>query len=490
MSLYQFRNILVNKFFNKINKNTYWLIAYFVATSLSQLFLYSFINYRIGKIYLGLWALVVAATSIGQISGFGFSNGLVRYLPDLLIKKEYNKIQKIFGTVNFSNFFLSLPFLIILYFPIKAYASNLLNQDLFQTFNKLIAWYLPAIFLNNIFSTYSCLFDGFQKFYLRCIIQISGWLIFTILLIVFFPHWGLESAGMASFFQSIWQCTLAFFITSKYKLIKNGFHLCFDKESFKLVSNFGSKSFLISILVVIFDPIIKFFLTQKVGLSGVANYELVSKITIQARNLLSSINLPIIPKIVEARSVGGVNDYFLKVSYRNLYISIGISILMFIFSPLVLQIILHEFDPRLMVLLSIVNIGYVCSTITTVHYYSCMGLDKMSNLVIVHFLYASIACMLFLFLNYFNVNQIVYFIIPSICIFIGSFYNSFVLKKINGAFNWLFSGVFLFFLFESGVLIFYPLTSMIQTLTITLCFLFLFIFIFFNRIKSLIFNRL
>jgi O-antigen/teichoic acid export membrane protein len=92
-----------------LTKNTVWLIVLSVVVALSQFIVYALINKYLGKEMLGVWSLVVAATSIGQISSFGFSNSMVRYLPEMFLNNKKEEIGKMIGTANFSNYFLTLP---------------------------------------------------------------------------------------------------------------------------------------------------------------------------------------------------------------------------------------------------------------------------------------------------------------------------------------------------------------------------------------------
>src|SRR6187551_1290387 len=93
----------IRKFYkaiSRINKNTIWLIVLNMVIALSQFIVYALINKNLGKEFLGVWSLVVAATSIGQISSFGFSNSLVRYLPELISQNDRKRIQLYLGTIN------------------------------------------------------------------------------------------------------------------------------------------------------------------------------------------------------------------------------------------------------------------------------------------------------------------------------------------------------------------------------------------------------
>jgi O-antigen/teichoic acid export membrane protein len=98
---------------NKVSKNVFWLLCLNAVIAISQFTVYAVINRWLGKEVMGVWALVTAATSIGQISSFGFGNGLVRFIPELALEKNTEKIKALFGTVTVLNFILSLPFLAV-----------------------------------------------------------------------------------------------------------------------------------------------------------------------------------------------------------------------------------------------------------------------------------------------------------------------------------------------------------------------------------------
>ena len=111
----------------KISRNVIWLLGLNVFIAICQFSAYAIISRSLGKEYLGVWALVIATTTIGQISSFGFSSGLVRYIPELVVNNRKSELSKMVSTVNFSNLLISLPVLFILFFPAKLYAKHLLD---------------------------------------------------------------------------------------------------------------------------------------------------------------------------------------------------------------------------------------------------------------------------------------------------------------------------------------------------------------------------
>ena len=475
----------INRLFSKISKNVFWLISLNIVTAICQFIVYALINRNLGKEILGVWSLVIAATSIGQISSFGFSNGLVRYLPELIQKNDSKSISKLVATVNFSNFFLSLPVLFLLYIPAIKYAAYLLNDYQFNLFRSVIIWCMAGLFINNLFSVYTFLLDGMQKYYIRCMIQITGWLLFLILSIVLIPLLGIKGVAIAFFIQSIWQFAIAIFVVAKIKGLKIGFPLGFDKKSFMLVSAFGVKLQFISVLTIFFDPLVKFFITKNMGLSATANYELSNKIVMQARNLLVNSNQVIVPQIVIHKTLGDENIYFKNVIRKNIFFAVAVGMLLLLGSPVAILLFSKHFDSDLMSCIVILNCGWVCNMITSVHYYSCIGLDKLNSLVIYHLILALTVALLYITITNFFHWKFLYFIVPALALFLGSLYNSFALSKIvTTSFTWLSSGNFLYFIFATFTLLIVSYSSIANFYILYSFLLIVYLFLTWRKYKS------
>ena len=440
--------------FSAINKNIRWIIALNIAIALCQFIVYSTINKSLGKEALGVWSLVVAATSIGQISSFGFSNSLVRYLPEMLLKKETDTINKMLGTVNFSNFFFTLPILLLLYFPALEYAAHLLTSQQLLVFRSIIPLSMGGLFINNLFLVYSYLLDAMQLYYLRSVIQISGWILFLLLSLLFIPYYGLTGVAIAFFVQNIFQFFIIIGAVSKKSILLKKYPVLFDKFCFKKVFSFGLKSQYINILVIFFDPLVKFFITKNLGLSSTGNYELSNKIVVQARNLLVNTNQVIIPKIVLHNTNQTADTYFIGIQKKNTVFSVSVGMLLLLFAPVAVELFSNHYDVILMQGIIIINVGWVCNMITSIHYYSCIGLDKMNQLVVYHLLLFITVAALYFFIGNNSVSSAVYFSVPSLALFTGSLYNSYTLSgKIASAFRWVRSGIFLYFIFVSFILL-------------------------------------
>lgn len=437
------RNFLINK------KNVSWLIALSITIAVCQYVVYTLINHESGKQMLGVWSLVIAATSIGQISNFGFGNSLVRYLPELFLEKDQAGVQRMIGTVNISCFLLVLPVLVLLYFPAVYYGKLLLTPDQFAVFQPLIIFSLAALFLNSLFLVYSFTFDALQKHYLRCKIQMTGWLLFLIISYFLLPRLGLKGVATAMVMQQIFQFVAIMHLTSRMNILNKPYPLVPDKTSLKKIYSFGIHSQSINILVIFFDPLIKFFITSNLGLSATGTYEIANKISIQFRNLLVSANQVIIPKMVifqgDARSA-----YFKKAASVNLFLSVSEGVLLCVIAPVAAYIFSSGMDRVVVECILLLNIGWTFNAVTSVHYYSAIGMDKINRLVISHLIQVLVVLGLYLFLQNKSSNILLFFAVPPVALFAESIYNSFFLKKnLKGTFSWLRSRLLIYFLIGS-----------------------------------------
>jgi O-antigen/teichoic acid export membrane protein len=455
IKIWKWWSIIIEKKGRGNMQNVMFLLLLNCTTILCQFFVFAAINRQLGKEQFGVWSLVTAVIAISQISNFGFSTGLLRYIPELFLSKNISKIKELFGTVLTLNFCISLPMLMLLYFPSVWYARQLLSNELFIKFNSLIVWCVAGLFFSNLFAVYAAMLDGMQKYYQRCIMQIFGWILFFVLSILLMPSFGLKGVAIAYFIQNAALLVAAVMFVLIKQTLPGGITFQFSKEAFTKVTKFGMKAQAVSILVIFFDPLVKFFITKYLGLSATGNYELVNKVSVQARNLLVNANQVFIPKLILQRSVQGENDYFETISKRNLFYSSAVAMLVLVVSPLAIYFFSGNYSSMLMAALVVVNFGWFCNMATSLHYYACTAFDLLNYIIVYHFILALVVALLYYAIGDTAKNSMLYYCVPSFALLVGSIFNSYALKTtIQKPFSWMDSRLFFFMLFATVVFLF------------------------------------
>lgn len=447
------RLIQIIKNFISIKKNVSYLIILSAVVALSQFFVYALINKTLGKEYLGIWSLVAAATSIGQIGNFGLSSSLVRYLPEMILKQQKFLIQKMIGTVHSATFFMVLPVLILLYFPAAYYGRVLLNEFQFDIFRQVLLIAMCALFLNNLSIVYSFALDSLQKHYLRSAVQISGWILFLIWSFILLPYYSLYGVAIAMLIQHLFQLIALLIVFRQTQTIKLFFPLAFDKQLFKKIYSFGISSQAISFISFFFDPLIKYFITQKMGLAITANYEVANKIAIQLRNLLVAANQVILPKVVIHKANGTLVRFLQNAISRNNLLAVATGMINILMAPVAVYFFSIQFDWILLQAIIILTFGWTVNALTSIHYYSAMAIDKIGQLVISHLIQSFIILILYLLIPE-NAAIAFYFVIPSLALFVGSIYNAYIFRgRGQNSCSWIKSGYFLYFIFSSLIVV-------------------------------------
>lgn len=242
----------ITRFFNRPtynrHKNVIWILILNIVTALCQFIIYRYIIKFLGIESMGVWSLVIAATAIGQISNFGFSNGLIKYIPELIISNDKKGIQQFTGTANIANIALSAPLLVALYVPTLWFADSILTPEQLHLFKQIIPWCMLSILLNNIASVFAFLFDGFQLFFVRSMIQSAGFVVFLIVGLILASIEGLPGIAQALCCQSLFVLISYSLVARNKNLTESYFPLLFNKPAFRQLFSFGMKFQLISLL--------------------------------------------------------------------------------------------------------------------------------------------------------------------------------------------------------------------------------------------------
>lgn len=392
-----------------------------LTSSLSQFLVYRYIFQHLGREQMGIWSVVIASTTLGLISNFGLSNGLIKYVAEFKEKEDSVSILLFAGTANAINILFSLPIIALLYFPSKYYGISVLSGSQLTTFLEILPWCMFSVFLNNILSTYICLLDGFQSFFSRSITQSIGFVVFGISAIVLASYNGLIGISWALCIQAGFVFTISLIIIYKKKYLTYLFPVKLNSTACKKLIGYGVKFQTITILVFLFDPIVKFCLTKFFGLNATGIYELSNKVVIQFRNIVVNVNQVITPAVASIHEKQKINLYLEDVFASNYWNAINISILALSVMPMASYFFTGTIDPTYFSAYIFLSIGWLCNMLSTPFYYSFLGLGKMRFPIIQHFLYSLVTISFFaLSQNHISLN--LSFVIPSLALFIGGIY--------------------------------------------------------------------
>jgi O-antigen/teichoic acid export membrane protein len=149
--------------------NAIMSVFQFVVVGANFFILYQFLLRSLGVETLGLWSVVVAATSMTGAANLGLAGGVVKFVAQYAARGNHKRIVELIETA-FLSMGLILGFVLVLLYPIIQYA---LRHILPETALKQSQLILPFVILSFWVKTLGQIFqsgiEGFQRIDMRSI---------------------------------------------------------------------------------------------------------------------------------------------------------------------------------------------------------------------------------------------------------------------------------------------------------------------------------
>lgn len=282
---------------NKLLKSIFSSFTYVLINSMISLYVSSIVVKDLGLELLGIWSIVNAMTSLGNIVNLGLGNSLPKFVAYYISKKDYEYTSKIIGTAFVST--ILLTFIVLIVINILFYLSsdtiytglhtNIIHEVFFMT--------LINFGLSNINGVILLSFDGFSKIYIRNITQLSGSILYLILSIILIKEYKLRGLALSQILQQILIFFIAFYFlirNNKY-FIKNLFQ--FRVSCFKELFEYSYKIQIINFVQIFSDPLMKILFSKYGGLSLTGYYELSQRVIGTIRTFIVIVNQVIVPEV-------------------------------------------------------------------------------------------------------------------------------------------------------------------------------------------------
>lgn len=376
---------------NKTNINIISSIVLASFTSLSYFIVYRIVISKLGVNFMGIWALILGYTSILSQSVSSITTNLIRKIAGYTESEFQNKFSPLIFNAIFIYliFFASLLILVLasifLLFP-KAYLSTVSYQIIFLV--------IVGNFFTLLTSIFSTALDGRNKFYLKNIyltIALVTSFIFFIVTVDTLNTWAVASMLLV-------QSLLSFILIFYHTRVKCNLIFSFTFFSLSDAKNILHESWKLqvsSLLVLCYEPIIKYFLSFY-GLANVALYEASNKIILQIKNVFIIIIQTLLPNIV---SLYKTNKEEFITYYYNLKSTIfQAALLMFatviIILPLISLFFFKVKNDDFFLIFSILSIGSLINTIAILSHIQFIAINKI-NIPLLSFLAILVSLIIF-----------------------------------------------------------------------------------------------
>lgn len=364
---------------SQTTKNAILSIIQVFVSSLILLILYRYLVDELGIELLGLWSLVLAATSVTKISELGLAGGVLKYVSASLANNEGEEARSVVQT-SAVIVIIVIGSITLLSYPLLSFLLGyVVPENWLMLSNALLPFALASFWFSCLAGVFQAGLEGCNRFDYRSYIQIGANVVYLSSAFAFVPSFGLLGMVYAQLSNVIVIIVVSWVTLRKVlpglPLFPLGFSVITIKKMFKYCMNFQ----VISITQVICDPITKAMLSKFGSLEITGYYEMASRLLLQIRSILVSANRVLIPvySIHSEVSIEKVRSIYINSYKMMMFFVVPLYAFLFICAPFISEIWIGEYKHEFVIIMLSVGFAWLINTLTAPAYFAFLGQGLM-----------------------------------------------------------------------------------------------------------------
>lgn len=357
-------------------------------SGLTVFFLYRYLLDTIGADRLGIWALVLAASGTVQAANLGMSGSIIKHIADYEAQKNPEKIGLAVQTAALSIGAFGLLFALALLPTADYYFRFSLSKNDYHDAMSILPQALMAFWVYMVTGIYQSALYGCQQIAQRNLVLVIDSLSYLIMCILLAPSYGLPGLAWARLAQNLITYAVSALLMKRRVRCVPVLPHSWNKDLFKEMFSYAVNFQIISILVMLLDPVTKGFLSRYGSVATVAYYEMASKLTQLFRALLVNANQVLVPSYAHYKTLdeGNISDVY-KLSYRVIfYFAVPGFCFMAVATPLISELWIGQLEPIFIASMLMLSLGWLVNTLGVPAYHAGMGTGHMKDNLFAHIL--------------------------------------------------------------------------------------------------------
>jgi len=370
----------------KASKNVIAPATQIVVSGIVLFVLYRYLYDNLGVAQIGVWSLVLAATSVSRIGDLGLSAGVVKFVAQALGRNDEQRAVDIVQTVVLSLGIFMAVILAIGYPLFSMILGYLIPEQSIQIALDILPYAVTSLWIMIIVGVLTGALDGCMRLDLRSLITALSHVVFLGVTIYLVPEYGLRGVAIAQLIQSVGLLVLLWWALKQQlrqlPIFPNQWKFSVLKDMFHYGLNFQ----IITVMNMLFDPMVKALLSKFGGLEILGVYEMANGLILKCRAIIIEANRVMVPSI--AKLGGGdrekARQMFTTAYNLNFYASIFFYGLSGIFATTICILWLGHYQVTFIYFVLMLNVGWFANTIIGPAYFSNLGSGKLKPIMIAH----------------------------------------------------------------------------------------------------------
>lgn len=355
-------------------------------------FLYRFLLKTIGVEQLGIWSLILATSSISNLASFGISGSVIKFVAKYVAHGDYQNAARVVQTAAISVAGL-IGFAILVGYDVLLWILSIVLPVKFHYLAGLILPYsLISLWLTAITGVFQSGLDGLQRIHLRSILLMGGTILYFILAVILAPRYGLLGLAYAQVIQSLVVMVSSWLLLTKYLSSLPVVPYQWSKSIFKEIIGYSINFQVISLFLLLSDPITKALLSKFGDVSMVGYFEMANKLIVQLRAFVVSASQVMIPVIadIQERTPAKLKEVYLKSYQLIFYVSLPLYTLIIMSVSIVSSLWIGHYENIFVVFIVLLSIGWFVNTLSVPAYFAYLGIGTLRWNVVAHSLIGSL----------------------------------------------------------------------------------------------------
>lgn len=358
-----------------------------LGVSIVTLFiLYRFLLDTVGAQGLGIWSLVIAASSVVQIANFGMSGSVVKHVADYDSQGDRPSVVSAIETAVISIAAIAFVFVLLSFPAAKYYIRFAFDDEATVRAMEILPPALAAFWVSLITGMYQGALYGRQL-----IVQRNGILIFEsishlALCIALAPRYGLLGLAYARLSQNVLTLVLSSLMLKRDLPELPLLPRKWSKRLFREMFSYAATFQLISLLVMLCDPLTKGLLARFGSVAMVAYYEMANKLVQQFRGLIANANQVLVPTFahLKHREPDRITAMYVSSYEVVYYLAVPGFALVAVSAPLVSIVWIGRYEPAFVLATILLSAGWLMNTLAVPAYVVGLGTGKMRASLAAH----------------------------------------------------------------------------------------------------------
>lgn len=375
-----------NKSHKRISNNILATVTQVLISGVVFFVLYRYLYEKLGVEQIGVWSLVLAATSISRMGELGLSAGVVRFVAYALGRNDSQHAAAVVQTVALTLgvfmaglLFLGYPlFLGILTYFLPTHGVAIALDILPYSLVSLWGLVVLGIFSGGL--------DGCMRMDLRSLLIGVSHLAYLGMTFILVPHFGLKGVAMAQVIQSLGTMVLMWWLLRRQLRELPVVPMCWSISVLRQMIAYGVNFQIISIMSMLFDPLMKALMSRFGGLEALGYYEMANKLILQGRALIVEASRIMVPAIasVQDSDIGRVTRLFVT-SYRmTFYVAVLFYGLLGVSITSISMLWLGHYQTEFILFALLLNFGWFVNTLVGPAYFSNLGSGNLRLNMVSH----------------------------------------------------------------------------------------------------------